>query len=247
MSNLFDDTNAPVIDPNKDYSTELVGEGKKFKDIPALARAKVESDVFIDRLTKETKELRDELQKRLTLEEVMTKLSQTKKDDPKPATNPPEGNQPQALTKEQLEQIIAETVSKKAQETREEAEARQNFELVKAKLAEFWGSDFQIKLEAKAKELGLGKEWLTQLAGQKPQAFLTLVGATEQKPSGSNSAFDITPAGVSAAAFGNKNRGEKTQSYYNQMKLSDPKKYFLKSTQDEMYQQAMKLKEAYFD
>ncbi len=246
MSDLFDNKE-PVIDPNKDYSTELVGEGKKFKDIPALARSKVEGDFFVGKLQNENKELRDELQKRLTLEEVMTKLAQTKAESNKEVITPLEGNQPQALTKEQLEAFIAEKVGKSIQETRAEAEARQNFEHVKAELKKAWGLDFQGRLEAKASELGLGKEWLTQLAGQKPTAFLTLVGVSGTKPSGSNSAFDITPSGVSAASIGDGNRGEKTQKYYNQLKLSDPNKYFSKSTQKEMYDQAMKLGEAYFD
>ena len=43
--------------PTTDALAELVGEGKKFKDIAALAVGKVESDKFIDRLKKEAADL----------------------------------------------------------------------------------------------------------------------------------------------------------------------------------------------
>ena len=46
-------TMSTTIDPEKDYTAELVGEGKKFKDNKELARSKVESDLFISHLQKE--------------------------------------------------------------------------------------------------------------------------------------------------------------------------------------------------
>ena len=36
-----------TVDPNKNYLTELVGDGKKFKTQEELARGKYESDLYL--------------------------------------------------------------------------------------------------------------------------------------------------------------------------------------------------------
>lgn len=244
MSNLFDDNTVPAIDPAKDYSVELVGEGKAFKDVPALARSKVESDAFIKQLTKETKELREELAKRATLEEVVTKISQNKQVDPNSVITPKVDNQPESLTKEQLEVLIAEHVAK----TRSEDTAKSNFDKVKDALVKAWGSDYQSKLDAKAKELGLGRDWMNQIAGSQPKAFLTLVGVDAKPAPGSASPFDVSPSGINSAALtADGNRGEKKKSYYDNLKNTDRTKYLSKPVQQEMYDQAMKLGIGFFD
>ncbi len=241
---LFAKEDVFEIDPNKDYSAELVGEGKPFKDLQALARSKVESNVHISRLEKETKELRDELQKRLTAEEIMTKITQAKQEIPPEGNQLPKGDTPApSLSKEELEKIVSQKLS----ESEAARVAQSNFDTVISELNKAWGNDFRVKLAAKAKELGLGQDWLTQLAGDKPAAFLTLVGvnAPVQKDV---SPFSVSPAGINTQGLSNSgHRGEKTAKYYAQLKITDPKRYHTKETQMEQYNQAMKLGEAYFD
>jgi hypothetical protein len=244
MSTLFDDTAAPVVDPNKDYLPELVGEGKKYKDPSALAYAAVHKDAHISQLEKETKELREELVKRATLEEVMTRISQNKPVENKQVITPAEASQPESLTKEQLESLIAEQIAR----TRSEDTAKSNFDKVKDALQKAWGSDYQSKLDAKAKELGLGRDWMNQIAGSQPKAFLTLVGVDAKVAPGAVSPFDVSAAGVNTAALqNNSHRGERKKSYYDAMKNTDRNKYLSKEVQKEMYDQAMKLGIDYFD
>jgi len=52
----------------------LVGEGKKFASIEALAAGKAESDKFIEQLQGELKGLRTDLDKRLSQEEILEEI-----------------------------------------------------------------------------------------------------------------------------------------------------------------------------
>lgn len=247
MSALFSKEDVFTVDPNKNYAEELVGEGKRFVDVPTLARSKVEGDAHAKRLEGELKELREELNKRLTVEEVLTKITQAKQAAPNPVTNPNEENPAPTPTKDELDKLVSDLVSKRVNESEAERTAKSNFDTVVTSLQKAWGDDFRAKLVTKANELGLGQEWLTQLAGSQPKAFLSLVGVTEAKPQQALP-FGVSPTGINTAALtANAHRGEKTASYYEKIRLSDPARYFSKEIQQEQYNQAMKLGEAYFD
>src|SRR5678815_2601198 len=83
--NLLDQTNdnqPEQIDPNKDYLTELVGEGKKFKSPQELARGKYEADQYVRTLERQKDELRsdylklkDEQAARAKLEDLIDQWS----------------------------------------------------------------------------------------------------------------------------------------------------------------------------
>ena len=236
------------LDPNKDYSADLVGEGKKFKDIAALAYGKMNSDVHTARLEKELKELREDLAKRVTLEEVLTKINQNKQNEQPVNNQNPETHSAPSLNKDELDKIIAEAVTKRVSQTQAERDAQAAFDQVKNALTKEWGAGWQEKLESKRKELGLGQDWMTQLAGSQPKAFLTLVGVNAPQTVGAVSPFDVSAAGVNSSALSaSGHRGEKTASYYQKLRQTDPAKYHSKAIQQEIYNQAMKLGEAYFD
>lgn len=246
MSDLFtkDET---VIDPNKDYLSDLVGEGKKYKDPAAMAFGVVNAQAHIAKLESETKTLRDELQKRSTAEEILKKITEAKTETPSLGNPPVETNRPQGLDQSELLKLIAEQVANKVKETDAEREYRANFEHVKSELQKLWGNDWQEKLQGQAKSLGLGQEWLTQLAGAQPKAFLSLMGVQEPKP---REASPFSVQSVNTAAFQTANRtGEKTQKYYNDLKLKDPVAYAKnqKAIHAEQMAQALKLGEAFFD
>src|SRR5688500_15910791 len=66
------------FDQDKDYFSELVGEDKKFKTPADLARAKAESDAFIERLKQENSGLRNELKTRTTMEDFMKTIKESR-------------------------------------------------------------------------------------------------------------------------------------------------------------------------
>ena len=122
MSDLFDPTNAPQLDETKDYLTELVGDGKKFKDVKDLAKGKAFSDLHIQTLEKTLNQMREELQTRKTAEELINQIALTK-----PTANPDRtgdnlppdadaGKIKSGLTPEDVEKLFAEREGKQRRE-----------------------------------------------------------------------------------------------------------------------------------
>ena len=244
MSNgLFDDKDIPVIDPDKDYFTELVGEGKKFKDEKSLARSKVEADEFIRSLTREMSELKQELNTRARLEDLLTKVSEPKMPPSNPGNQPPnEENQPPAsgLTADQLEEVL----NKKLNEREVKSTRERNVQSIKSELASKFGNGYVDVLKAKATELGVSSDWMNSLAADNPKALLKLVGAdtVALKP---NDLFSAPPSSQTSTGFVPNNQ-DRTQSWYNELKKKDAKLYWHKDTQVALHKDAMRLGERFF-
>lgn len=232
----------PHADPDKNYVEELVGENKKFKTVDELARGKWEADQFIERLKQEQAALREELNSRKRLEEVADLLSQQKSqsnEGPPPARD--DGDKNNTLTPEQLEKMLEERLTK-----RERQQVRdRNINEVKQKLTETMGQNYAAKLEQEARNLGVTREYLTNLAADSPQAFYRLMGLDTPRSQGTS--VSPPPSSVNPAAFTPNTTGERTQAFYDKMKQNDPKTYWSPKTQNEMHRDAQRLGVRFFD
>ena len=247
---IFDDPTEvkPVhqIDPSKDYLSELVGEGKKYSDAAALARSRLEADNHIARIEKENAGIRAELQKRLNMEELLTKLQiQTQapvagKDNQ--VTNsdgvqnqPSTANGPQ-VTPEDIQKLVQSELSK----ARAVDSATNNLQFAKTKLRETFGDNYKEALDQKVKELGVTPEYLNKLAMEQPNVLLTLMGKpTQALPSnaGTPRSIDPTKQVLNTQAPAD---GFKGQKYFTALLKSDPAKFWNAKTQLEMHDMAMK-------
>jgi len=248
-------TNATLFDDNANPSTPevpegasaldiLVGEGKKFKTVEDLARGKLAADTHIQQLEAENAQARNELKTRLTLEEFLDKMNTPKEPEPKPEQlNPNPGQEAglekAALTTEQLEALVSNRINAERQK---EAESR-NLRDVQSHLVSAFGPNYTPKLREIASQLGVTEEYLNQTAAKTPSVFLRLVGIGD-----SNSGKVQPPLTPPATSFNSStipsNSGEKTKSYYDQIRKTDPKRY--RSLQVEMHNQALKLGPAFF-
>ncbi len=242
MSDLFPKDDLPVVDPTKNYLEELVGEGKKFSDPAALARAKAESDAHIARLERETAGLRDELSKRLSLEEAVAKIEANRKSTPpEGADKAPEGDTTQ-MSPTELAAYVQEQVQAALAKTTSASKADANVNEAVNELRKKFGDNFQAVVEAKRKELGLGKEFMTELAAAQPKAFLALVGVTESR------SVDVLPSSsINTATLQGRTLGEKNKKFYDAIKAKDPSLYWSPKVQNEMHNQAIKLREKFYD
>src|SRR4051794_16092193 len=114
MTDLFNDSDdTPDIDQNKDYFSELVGDGKKYKDSQAAGRAIVEKDAFIERLKAEAHGLRQELNTRLKLEEVVDRISSASKSptSEQPPREPDNGQSASQLSPEDVQALVTKTLT----------------------------------------------------------------------------------------------------------------------------------------
>jgi hypothetical protein len=252
MSDDLFDNNKPTtqeLDEEVKYLDELVGEGKKFSDYEALARGKVKADSFIDQLTSEMDELRQDLKTRLTMEEFMTKLNDTSNmSDPSNPNPNPDGEQGtpenQTFTIDEVEKLLDRKMSEKEQSDLRE----RNLTNVMSELEKTWGSEYRKELTKKAEELGFKQDWLTNLAEENPKAFLKVVDATK-KPEKSEGLF-APPANEVNTTFdtgGGSNPSQRTRSYYVKLRETDPETYYSAANKLEMHRQAQNLGAAFFD
>lgn len=209
-SNQGADTPSSALD-------NLVGEGKKFKDVEALARGKAESDVFIENLKREMDGMREDLSSLLNSRDV---LEQIKKEKGTGSTFT--GNTP-SLKAEDISRLIQQEMSA----VEKQRTAQQNIEVANNKLKEIYGDQAKQKIEDKARELGVGVDFLRDTASKSPTAFYNLVGvAQSQKPQPQQQ--PSMKQAVNTAGLGNISTGEdeNSWSYWNKMRRENPTAYW---------------------
>lgn len=230
MTNIFDvvpDDEVVTIDENIDYVTELVGEGKKFKEIKDLARGKVESDRFIEILKKKNDDLLKELNTRTSLDTFLDQMKAQKDPGHVDVPTPQGGQQSPALDDSNLEAKLNELLSRReAQRTQET-----NVDKVTRVLSEQFGNDATLVINHKAKEVGMTPQELQQLASRSPSAFFKLVGVSETAAPGQ---VPVVPRSGVNSLGQNQSTGMRNKKYYEALKHSDPKKYFDQKTTVQM-------------
>lgn len=242
MSDLFNSDQEITIDPTKDYLPELVGEGKKFKEVTDLARAKVEADAFIERLKRENAELRNKKDTELSMQTFLDNLDKKLKAPPAivPDGTPPKeptADQPKGISQEEILSLFEQQAEKR------EAEKRKQENLAQAVAAsqKAFGANYQLVLEQKARELGIGKDFLSEVAQKNVPAFLRLVGAdvAQDNP-------QLFPTGsVQTSRPSNSSQGKKF-SDFEKIRKEDPQRYMSAAVQNEIMAEAIKQGDAFY-
>lgn len=227
-STIFDtgaQTNVPPADNANngvsEYLTQLVGDDKKFKSVEDLAKGKLEADDFIKKLQDENKQLREGIvdsSVKKQLDEFLTKIEQKSQTNSKEQTNPALSNTDIAnLVREQL--TIAET----------QRTAEQNIQAAHARMVELYGDKAKDILDAKARELGLSKEYLKEVSAKSPHAFLKIIGDT-----GSKEVVNTGKGSINTESSFNQDTKHGSSDYYKNLLKTDKKTYFSAKVQDEI-------------
>lgn len=237
----------PIVDPNKDWVSEYVGEGKKFKDVSDLARGKAHSDAFIHRLQKEQEELRKELNTRIKLEEFMDRMNSQNSSGANQSTqtdgqgNQSNGTASNATSTPDIEQLIEERLAQREAEAR----AKQNLEISRQKLQEALGQDYQAELEARTESLGLSKEFVANLAKTQPKALFALLGIDGSQKK-NDDIFAAPRGSVNTSGLGQNVNNEKNWAHYEKIRKQNPAVYWSTQVQNEIHRQAAKLGERFY-
>lgn len=249
---LFDNTEIDVVDPSKDYYTELTGPGGKFhREDEAearreLARAKVESDTYVKRLETEMKGLRDELKGRVDSEtsaarlaELVDKLAQAKAP---PANNEPPTNENRERGVEWTPEKIEALLETKLKTMTATQRAEANVNKVKTELQKKFGPGYATQVRSQAEALNMPLPSLEKLAQEAPDAFLRLMtGNTAQS-------IPVNPPSSSVSSgFMPDVTGKRTKSFYDKIKQADPSKYWESKTQNQMHKDAIAMGDTFFD
>lgn len=197
MSNLFDEGNQPAPLPfnNPDQVTlsDLVGEGKKYGSEEDLAKALAHSQNHIQTLEFTQGEMKQELEQRVNLEQVLERLdtNQAPNDPPNNGPTPQEPTPPadpvvKGLTKDDVLELLSTRQTEQTQ--------KQNLDQVSEALVTYTGSNDKAKefLAAKSKELGIQPTQLQELAKTNPSFLLKSLGV-EMNPKGSSNVLQVKP------------------------------------------------------
>ncbi len=207
---------------------ELVGEGKKYKTIEALAASVVFKDEFIETLKREKQEVEAKFEKVNKADEVFKQLLESK-EVPQAQTVP-------NLSSDEIAKLIEATISN----TEVKRIETNNIKSANDSLVNHFGSleKAQEFVNTKSKELGLSVEFLMTTAKKSPSAFMNVIGV-----SGTNKVVNnpITTGTVNTTA--NYNSGgikEGTEAYFNEILKKDRKKYMSPEIQKQIMDAATK-------
>lgn len=245
-SDLFSgNTGTSTVVEDKRYLDELVGEGKKYSDPEALAKSRIHADNHISQLEKDNEELRQELQKRLGVEEVYERIRQERKETPEPTNQEPttfSGEQTSSTPEISLSDVKS-LVQQAVNEHISVGQQASNKEFVMAELQKRLGDNYQTVMRDRAKALGESTEDLSALAMSKPKMFLELMAPQTGRPHQPDPGVPRTHTNSGAPA-GSMVRNE---AYYANMRKTDPQRYHSKAVRVQMMNDAIQLGDAYFN
>lgn len=236
------------IDENKDYLSELVGDGKKFKDFKDLAKGKYYADRQIEIQNRRIDQLRDDFIKerndniaKAKLQEYVDRL-QTLQTPPSNDTPPANGNQEKpAINMDEIKSLMSNQI----QEYESNKRQQDNFNQVQTKLVERYGKNYSTALGEQLQTLGMTAKQIDDLAKQTPQAAMRILGLDRQ-PQQEN--FQSPPhSSQRNDKFAPQGAKKRTWSYYQELKKANPTLYLDRKIANQMVQDAAELGEEFND
>lgn len=245
-----------IDDQNRDFLAELIGPNGKFHDadekraLQKLAAGKVEADRYVNTLESQLDEMREDLltwrkeaAARASLEDLVNKLGSNRTGNPDSENNlNANGNQQQSqptLDTKTLEELVEAKLQKAEIAKKQE----QNYTEVFNKVKESLGPNYASILRQQATELGMNDEEVNNLARTNPKLFVKSFGL--ERKQGSNN-FQVPPPGMRSENF-TPSTNKRTWSFYQQLRVDNPKAYYDKKTQVQMHKDAYDLGEAFKD
>lgn len=244
---LFDDNPSDGSQPTVEQPTEpsevldqLVGEGKKFKTVEDLARGKAASDEHILRLERENKELREGQAQADKIDQLL-KLIKERQAEERNRGPDDEPTTAHAPSLEDLSRLVREQVNQSISESRQKELAETNLMTAVNALTEVYGSDEKASqvLAQKARELGVSKSFLKDLASKSPKALLDLIGV-QDKLGSSPSALPSSVPSEAISATSSKEPKPGTPEYYDHVLKTDKARYFSPEFQKKLWDDVKK-------
>lgn len=227
MTNLFSDPNSETDEQEinatiEALKTRYAKEDGSF-DAEALLKKAAHAERHIKTLEQEAATRSQDTKVSQTLEAILAKIEAKSNAQGEQHLESETPNAPSE--KVDFDKIIEQKLSAyEAQKAQE-----RNRQHVLSELQKLWGSDYLVKLNAKARELGETQEFLDQLAANRPQTFLNLVKDVKTP---STDTF-VPPSSVRVPS--SNKPGLNTYADFERLRKSDPATYRSKAVQDQLF------------
>ena len=224
---------------HEDWIAKVVSEkGEKWTDPQVLAKGYVSAQQYIAELERQTKEMREEIEKQEHAKTLLASLMEKGASAEPPETvndgSSNEENTTPAVGEGELESLVEKLLEKKTVEQ----VRQQNLKKVDEALTSAYGEKAAETVEQRAKELGLSKERLTELAAESPTAFMKLIGGNEGRKETNHVPESTINTGVEA--FTN-NSDERNWNYYQGLRRKNPTQYFSPRVQKQLMEDRLRL------
>jgi hypothetical protein len=227
------------------FIDHLVGEGKKFRDIEALAKGKLEADKHISEITKTLDELRAELAKQdyaKSLLEQMSKGSETGAEQSSSVTTSSSNTENTTQSASDIEALVEKVITAKEKNRT----SSQNVSVVGEEMQKQYGDKTVEILKAKSLELGMSLDRLKEIAAESPTAFFQLLGVKKMSEKASTSAGVTTQSTIRSENF-NSNSQDRTFEYYQKLRKENRSLYYSPKIQNMMLQDRGRLGDRFYN
>lgn len=248
----------------------IPGPEAKFKTVEDLAKAKAESDAFIERIKEENADIRRQLgeyeanlQKAKGIDEVLAALknmNETERnnnvsDDDRPRFED-SGERNHSRTPGTDETHVRQLIERTISELNQKSSAEQNWQEVNNKFLEKHNGDSEealVAMKYAAKELDMTLDEFRQFAASKPQAALRATGILQASSRNNEptrfAGKGSTSGGTSGEAASS---GPKPKSYYDSLKAQlkqrgQLSKFYSPEIQNQIHKDAGALGDAWFN
>lgn len=177
---------------------EMVGEGKKFKDLEALAHGKLQADAYIMQLEQQTADMREALAQQDKVDQLLAELQAKKTAETNSPLQPTQSHTETAQKEESSSAVSSSAPAPKSDQPKEagdletlvtsilenrsiESAKIANAEHVNNTLVKAFGDRSRAIVSAKAEELGLSLAELRQQSENHPRLVLELFGVLSKE------------------------------------------------------------------
>ena len=226
-------TSAPPQSPYAPVWDYCIAEKETNIDVEELAKGAIHGNEYIQKLETEMSELRGELDKRVTAEEMVQQVKRETAEQQALAQRTLENTTPQ-LDDERLSQLISTTIEQK----NTQQVAQQNIYNVDQRMKEIYGVDKAAEVvQQKANAMGVSVDKLADIAASSPEMFFNAIGVSQG--TGSQPTPAPTVGTTNTEAVQTMNSGQKieegTWEAFEQLRKSNPKEYFKPSVQQKLF------------
>lgn len=226
------------------FIDHLVGDGKKFRDIEALAKGKLEADKHISEITKTLDELRAELAKQdyaKSLLEQMSKGSETGAEQPTPVTTSSSNTENTTQSASDFEALVEKVITAKEKSKT----ASQNISVVGEEMQKQFGDKTADYLKAKSLELNMSLDRLKEIAAESPTAFFQLIGVKKMNEKVTSGTM-TTQSTIRSENF-NSISQDRDFNFYQKLRKENRSLYYSPKIQNTMIQDRERLGDRFYN
>jgi len=223
-----------------DKLAALIGEGKKYATPEEALNSLPFAQEHITNLETELAGLRSDLDKRLGAEEILKKLDERivtpGTTEIKPGESTTTSVTKSGLTEEDVQSVVVKM--------RQEDAVKANRSEANKFVVDTYGEKATEVVEARSIELGMSVKQLQAIAENSPAAFKSLIAGTAQPAT--KGVIPTAPSQGLDTVNTQKVLEHGTMAYYENIRQTDPKTYWLPATQNELHSKAQENPDKFF-